>query len=141
MKFPYRKIPLTTKSAFFGSSLLKPIIPVTVKYRDSDIRYEALIDSGADFNIFHAEIGEAIGIDVPSGERIYFGGIQALAGAEGYFHDVTLVTGGHEVKTRVAFSSDIASWGYGVLGQRGFFDEFAVTFAYQKSIVELKARK
>lgn len=138
MKFPYRKVPLSTRSAFFGNALLKSIIPVTVQYEGHGIRYEALIDSGADFNIFHAEIGQAIGIDVKRGTRISFGGIQALDGAEGFFHDVTLVIGGHEVETRVAFSSDIASWGYGVLGQRGFFDAFHVTFDYQKSVIELK---
>lgn len=58
MKFPYRKLPLTERSAYFGFALLRPIIPVTVKHGERAVDYLALIDSGADFNIFHAEIAE-----------------------------------------------------------------------------------
>jgi len=138
VKFSYRKIPLSEPSSYFGSSFLRPIIPVTIKHGTKEIRYAALVDSGADFNIFHADIAEAIGIDVQSGEPINFGGIHAQSGAIGYFHEVGLEVGGHPYTTRVAFSWDIASHGHGVLGQRGFFEYFKVIFHYQKGEVELK---
>jgi hypothetical protein len=58
MKFKYYKVPLSEKSDFFGSSILKPIIPVEVAHAGKKVRYEALVDSGADFCIFNAEVGE-----------------------------------------------------------------------------------
>ncbi|MBI3572587.1 MAG: hypothetical protein HY092_00100 [Candidatus Kerfeldbacteria bacterium] len=141
MKFSYRKIPLTDRSAYFGSSFLRPIIPVTIQAGNKTIRYAALVDSGADFNIFHAEIGAGIGLDIPSGEPINFGGIHAKSGAQGYFHDVTLIVGGHVFPTRVAFSSGIAEYGHGVLGQKGFFEFFKVIFDHQSGSLEIKPKK
>ena len=140
MKFPYLKFPLTERSAYFGTSLLRPIIPVQIQFAHRDIDYLALVDSGADFNIFHAEIGQAIGIEIEQGEEIDFGGIQSRAGAKGFFHEVTLVIGGHAYETRVAFSWDIAEHGHGVFGQKGFFDVFKVTFDYAKKVIEMKPR-
>lgn len=34
----------------------RPIIPVTLKFNKIEFRYLALLDSGADFNIFHGDI-------------------------------------------------------------------------------------
>ena len=36
----------------------RPIIPILIKSETKFIIYRALIDSGADYCIFHAEIGE-----------------------------------------------------------------------------------
>lgn len=102
--------------------------------------YSALIDSGADFCIFDAEIGEYLGLAVPSGMEVKFGGIQERGGAVAYLHDVSLTIGGNLYKTRVGFSSDIAKHGYGILGQKGFFELFAVIFHYAKEEIELKTR-
>lgn len=61
MKFPYRKINL--KHPFAAKDfILRPIIPVSINYADKTLRYEALIDSGADFNIFPLEIAQKLGI-------------------------------------------------------------------------------
>ena len=38
------------------------------------------------------------------------------------------------------FSYDIASHGYGLLGQKGFFENFTVKFDYSKSDIELKPK-
>ena len=66
MRFPYRKINLENP---FNSKkfILRPIIPLSIKYQDKTLRFEALIDSGADFNIFPMEIAEKLGLD---GEEI-----------------------------------------------------------------------
>jgi hypothetical protein len=40
----------------------------------------------------------------------------------------------------VGFSSDIAKHGYGILGQKGFFNLFVVKFDYRKAEVEIKAK-
>ena len=38
----------------------RPIIPVTLKLNNVEFNYLALIDSGADFNIFHADIAKVL---------------------------------------------------------------------------------
>ncbi|HEX9722007.1 MAG TPA: hypothetical protein VGA53_01960 [Candidatus Paceibacterota bacterium] len=141
MKFSYFKFPLATPSDFFGHSILKPIIPIGLTVGGESFDYAALIDSGADFCIFEAGIGEALEVDVVSGRKIVFSGIQEAGGAQAYLHEVTIVVGGWEYKTTVGFSYDIGGDGYGILGQKGFFDMFAVKFDYLKEEIELKEKK
>ena len=140
MKFRYYKFPLKEQSEFLGSTLLKPIIPLELTAGSKEIRYAALIDSGADFCIFDGQIGELLGLDVCTGESLDFGGIQALAGASAFLHNVTIRVGGWTYKIRIGFSYDIAPHGYGILGQKGFFDIFTVMFDLTKEIIELKER-
>lgn len=141
MKFRYHKLFLPQRSEYFGSSVLKPIIPIAVMVGRNEIRYAALIDSGADFCIFEAEIGEYLGLDIKDGVPIEFGGVQERGGATAFLHDVYLNVGGFSYKNRVGFSYDIAKHGFGILGQKGFFDIFVVKFDLLKEEVELKERK
>lgn len=141
MKFPYFKFPLSEKSEFLGNSILKPVIPLKISYNKKSINYLALIDSGADFCIFDAEIGENLGIDIKSGEKIEFGGIQGKTGTEAFLHEVIINIGGWDYSTKVSFSYGIAPYGFGVLGQKGFFDIFIAKFDLQKEEIELKERK
>lgn len=140
MKFRYSKFQLTEPSDFFGRHILKPVIPVRLLYNNNSIDYSALIDSGADFCIFDAEIGEYLGIEIRSGAREFFGGIQEKAAAEVFLHQVSLNIGGWDYKTVVGFSYDIAKHGFGILGEKGFFDIFIVKFDYSKGEIELKGR-
>ena len=141
MKFLYKKFPLSERNSYFGSSLLKPIINVKIKFETRELRYDVLIDSGADFCIFDAEIGEYLGIDIQSGIKVGFGGIQESKRAVAYLHNVILIIGGYEYKTTVGFSYDIARNGYGILGQKGFFELFTVIFGYLKEEIELREKK
>ena len=140
MKFKYRKFNLSPSSDFFGKQILKPIIPIKILKANIVLQYVALIDSGADFCIFDAGLGEYLGLNIKSGTEVQFGGIQSLGGAKAYIHRVTLEIGGHEFKTDIGFSYDISKNGYGILGQKGFFDLFAVKFDLQKEDIELKER-
>ena len=141
MKFHYLKFPLKERSGLFGHAILKPIIPIELLYEDKRLRYAALIDSGADFCIFDAEIGEQLGINIQSGTKEIFGGIQEKGGATAFLHKITINIGGWDHPVTVGFSSDIAKHGFGILGQRGFFDVFVVKFDFLKEEIELKERK
>ncbi len=140
MKFSYLKFPLPQKSDFFGSSVLKPVIPVRIACGDNSLQYSALIDSGADFSIFHSEIGEALGMNITDGLKVSFGGVQKEIMAGAYLHAVTLVIGGRKFNTMVAFSNDISKKSYGIVGQKGLFDLFSVKFDYLKEEIELKQK-
>lgn len=142
MKFPYRKflLPQYSKSKYFGHSLLKPIIPIEICFKDKKVQYLALIDSGADFCIFHGEIGTYLGLDVKKGIPMVFSGIQGNSGSKAYLHEVKLTIGGKEYQTIVGFSFDISPRGFGVLGQKGFFDIFTVKFDLIGEEIELKEK-
>ena len=94
MKFDYFKIDLPQRSEFFGHSILRPIIPICISASKKKIDYAALIDSGADFCIFDAELAEYLGIDVRSGRKELFGGVQNSSPSEGYLHEVTVSRNG-----------------------------------------------
>lgn len=94
MKFSYLKFPLPKKSEYLGNVILKPIIPVKISKGNNIVSYAALIDSGADICIFHAEVGKYLGLDIESGKREEFGGVQERGGAQAFLHKVTLNVGG-----------------------------------------------
>lgn len=140
MKFRYHKFNLSPSSDFFGKQILKPIIPIKILKADVTLQYAALIDSGADFCIFDAGLGEYLGLNIKSGTEVQFGGIQSLGGAKAYIHKVTLEIGGHEFITEIGFSYGISKNGYGILGQKGFFNKFIVKFDLIKEEIEIKER-
>ncbi len=135
MKFTYKKFTLAG-----GIEILKPIIPIGLLFNKKFIRYEALIDSGADFNIFNAEIGELLDIDICSGKRIKFAGIAGKP-FEVYLHNLTLEIGGWRHRIEAGFSYEISPYGFGILGQKGFFNLFRVKFIFSKGIIEITPEK
>lgn len=141
MKFKYLKLALTEPSPFFGPVLLKPIIPIELVYEGRRFRYGALIDSGADFCMLDAAVGEHLGMDIRAGERFEFGGVEESFGSEAFFHTVRIDVGGSEFPVKVGFSYDIANHGFGILGQKGFFDRFVVSFDLSQEEIKLKTRK
>lgn len=140
MKFKYRRFNLSSSSDFFGKFILKPIIPIKISRADIIVQYAALIDSGADFCIFDAGIGEYLGLNVKSGTEVGFGGIQSVGSAKAYLHQVNLEIGGIQFKTDIGFSYDISDRGYGIFGQKGFFNKFIVKFDLIKEEIEIKER-
>lgn len=141
MKFDYFKFLLPQRSDFFGHAVLKPVIPIRVGTNSRSMQYDALVDSGADFSIFHAEVGDALGLNIKDGYEIKYGGVQEGSPATAYVHKIILTVGGWKYETMAGFSDSIAERSYGILGQKGFFDIFTVKFDLIKEEVELKERK
>lgn len=139
-KYDYRKFPAEPSKAFPRRfSAIRPVIPIRLIRGEKEVRYLAIIDSGADLCIFHAEIGELIGIAVESGKLLQFSGIsgQQLAA---YFHNIKVEVGGYEFDCYAGFSRDLGNLPYGLLGQLGFFNLFDVLFDYNKERIELKLK-
>ena len=134
MKFGYKKIIIDE------NEILRPVIPVEIIYKGLQVRYEVLVDSGADGNIFDAEIGRILNIDIEKGERRRVAGITGIP-EDYYVHPVTIKVGGWEYKTQAGFLPNIARLGYGVVGQKGFFDIFIVKFDLLKTSIELRERR
>ncbi len=143
MKFSYSKFPSQPNPAFPERKYVKrPVIAIEVGHKDKSFKYLALIDSGADFCIFHAQIGEALGIDVKNGKRLEYYGIVGVK-EEAFFHDITIVVGGYKKKCYCGFSYnfDKTKMPYGILGQNGFFNLFKIFMDYEKEEIELKPKE
>lgn len=89
-------------------------------------RVEAIVDSGSPWCLFHAQIGESIGVKTTNGQQGSLGGVLAGASSDVYFHRLKLVFMGNIVETTVGFSDNLSV--AAILGRRGFFDNCTITF-------------
>lgn len=131
MKFSYKN---------YGQDVLRPVIPIEIGYKEKSVSYEVLVDSGADLCIFDAQIGDILDIDIFKGEKREVSGITGV-GEFYYLHQVKIKVGGWDYSVKVGFLFNMAQMGYGVVGQKGFFDIFVVKFDLLKGEIELKERK
>src|SRR3990167_3272093 len=139
MDFKYRKFPVDHNNCPFPNkkSSLRPVIQVDFETSSGKFGYLVLIDSGADYCIFHATVGEQLGLDITSGKPLTFFGTSGEP-QKAYFHEITFKIGGHPHTCEVGFSYDMEKLAYGLLGQDGFFNKWVVKFEYQKENVELR---
>ena len=130
MKFRYKR---------YGG-VARPVITVRLKWRGKTIRYEVLIDSGADECMFDAGMADVLGIDLEQGEMRKATGVWGQTVVY-FLHPVDVEISGRTYTIDAGFiSRPGAPFEYGAVGQKGFFDKFIVTFDYLKQEIELKAR-
>lgn len=133
MKFTYRKINL--KDPFSQKKyILRPIIPISLQFKNKSIYYEALIDTGADFCIFPIELADTLGIKLNPDKIIYFSGIDEQP-VKGIIARVLLKIGEIKISTKIVFAE---SGSTRILGQRGFFDHFDIKLSYRKKTIEIE---
>ena len=131
MKFRYKK---------FGP-VIRPVIPIELRSLHRSIRYEVLVDSGADICIFDAEIGELIGLDIKRGKERTVTGVAGQS-ASYFLHNVEIEVGGHAYEIEAGFLPNVAGDNnYGIVGQQGFFDIFTVKFDFAKEEIEMKEHR
>ena len=127
MRFPYKR---------FANGILRPIIRINLEYGGIILPHEALLDSGADMCIFHASIGRILGLNIENGKSARVAGVTGTIETF-YIHKVILRLGAQGFETDVGFLPRMSDDGIGILGQIGFFDQFAVKFDYRNQEVEL----
>lgn len=139
MNFKYRKYPLDPQKNpnFKKKSSSRPVIQIDFETKNGGFGYFVLLDSGADYCVFHAEIGEKLGLDVLKGDELTFFGTSGQP-QKAYFHNIEFQIGGNTHKAYTGFSYDMKSLAYGILGQDGFFDKWIVKFEYSKENIEIK---
>lgn len=101
------------------------------------VRYEVLIDSGADFNILPMGLVDILNIDRTNLKEIYFSGIDGEV-INGVVANIRIFLGNFDFITHVVFAE--ISKSIGVLGQYGFFDKFIVKFDLQGEEIEIESR-
>jgi len=129
MKFSYKNY----------NSVFRPVIPIKLKNAEQEIGYEVLVDSGADFCVFDAEMGEVIGIDVKKGKPNEVFGVGGKVSIY-YLHKVKIEVGGLDYEIEAGFMPNVSGhvMRYGLVGQKGFFENFVVKFDFKKKEIELK---
>lgn len=134
IKFPYKLIPGTR------GVTPRPVIPIQIGLIEESARgYVALIDSGADICMFSSSVAEEIGIaNISTGVKNNVRGVVAGSNAEYYMHRVVIKVGGWPYTIDVGFMSGLQQVGYGILGQKGFFENFIVKLNLRKLEIELK---
>ena len=132
MKFKYRKIDLT--SPFSKQFISRPIIPISLEYKGTKVRYEVLIDSGADFTILPIGLMSVLNIDMKNCREINFSGVGGEI-IKGVITKIALGIGEHNYLTNVVFAE--ISGAIGILGQLGFFNFFKVSFDLKRKEIEI----
>jgi hypothetical protein len=101
----------------------------------------ALVDSGADDCVFPASYAARVGLDIAQGKKYPFAGVGSQQVA--YFFDIEIALPGTPIKyaVPVGFTSalDRSPFGYGLLGQNGFFDRFKISFDRAHGVFTLDA--
>lgn len=139
MKFPYQERPRKSSAAFPDvTSRLVSVIPVTLSFNDQSFTLDALVDSGADSCIFPGMLGVRLGIGVHNCPKQSITGLGAKV-IEAHFHQVKLKVGNVECDVYAGFTFDTIGIS-GLLGQRGFFDNFRVTFDRVENCVIVNRR-
>lgn len=128
---------MTFRYKRYGPRTVRPVIPIDILHGGRSITYEVLVDSGADECIFDAQIGELLGLNVQAGRKRSISGITGAEEAA-YVHPVTIRVAQKEFAIEAGFLPVIGRFGYGVVGQQGFFDLFVVKFDLLKEEIELK---
>lgn len=136
-KFDYLKFPLTNRKNEIIGEFSRPIIPIRISYKHKFLNYpiSALIDSGADNNLFPSFFGQKIGLDIKKGEERIITGIGNLA-IKAYRHKIKIFVDSYSFETYVDFCDQQQ---LPLLGRSDFFKFFKeVIFNENKTIVKLK---
>lgn len=117
------------------SEVYYPVVPVRISYGHKLSRsFYALVDSGADKNLFPASLGELVSINIKKGVKVTIEGIKQVH-VEAYTHKLKLFLGNQSFDTTADFSYEHE---VPLLGRKGFFNLFAqVTFKENKKVLEV----
>lgn len=111
-----------------------PIVDVTLAVPARSLTVKALVDSGATFSVFRAEILDYLGIPLRRGIPIYLEGIGGRI--LGYRHTIPASVGTRRFPLKVVFSQELTV-SFNLLGRNNFFQVFLIAFHEPKREVRL----
>lgn len=114
-----------------------PIVEVKLKGPKNEIIVKALIDSGASFSVFRAEVAQELGLQIEKVKPVYLTGIGGRI--LGYLHTIPITLGSITFSCKIIFSSEF-NVSFNLLGRDNFFAPFIISFYEQKRKVAVKSR-
>lgn len=119
-----------------GNPFHRPYLIVRLQNGNRHRDVIALVDSGADVCLFHSDIGRMLGIEIERAPELAFQGVSGVREVA-YIHRVDLVVRGlSSITLDVGFTNSMAV-GTGLLGQRGFFEQFRIGFQLERRSFEV----
>lgn len=115
-----------------------PLVPLRVRGQRETLDVLALVDSGAEHNVFGLDVAKRLRISVEDGVPVTIVGIGG-APTPGRLVRVKLRLGRHQWAAPAIFSA--AANGHTILGQAGFFAFFTVTFRYREREMEIRRNR
>lgn len=124
MRFLYTKIPSYDSRE---SRVSRPIVPIVLYGPLGSFAVDALLDSGADRSLFHADIARAIGFDLARAPTELYAGIEGTR-LEAYIQPVRLEIIGIKKVVRITAGFIDSPGVSAILGEDGFFDAYHISF-------------
>lgn len=132
IKLYYEVFPVLNSSGKKIGEVARPIIYLLLNYKHGKLLgpMGAIIDSGADYNLFPAVVAEILGINLKKGIEKVNEGIGGKR-VKTYRHSgIKMFVEGYSFDTSIDFGKEIS---VPLLGQQGFFDKFrTITFNRQR---------
>jgi predicted aspartyl protease len=124
MRLPYLK---------FRGRLL-PIVSIWMKGLQEGVEFKALVDSGAAYSVFQAEMAEILDLRLEQGKENY------VCVGDGsmikvYLHRIPVKLAGQEFEALIGFSRRLGI-GFNIIGRLDIFDSFKICFDESEAIVE-----
>ena len=123
MKFPY----------IMFRDKLAPIVPIELKGKER-INFNAYVDSGAGYSIFHSRITGLLGLKLEDGKKVYVtvgDGSQIIV----YIHKINVRLAEKIFDASIGFSRHLGI-GFNVIGRLDVFDRFKICFDEKEKFVE-----
>jgi hypothetical protein len=114
----------------------RPHIPLVLEYGNRQERSLPLLDTGADFSIFHRSVSDSLGLDPAQGT------LRQFNNADGSIFEVcefrlSVEIAGARFPARICFADQSALAEFPLLGRLDIFEKFRVTVCEQDQYVEL----
>ena len=124
MKFPYIK---------YNDRNL-PIIPIEIRGKEDWVVFDAYVDSGAGYSIFHTDVASILGIDIEDGIESYVV-VGDGSKIKVFIHNLEIRMADKEFSAVIGFSHRLGI-GFNVIGQENIFDNFRICFDRKSKVVE-----
>ncbi|MBI3335806.1 MAG: retropepsin-like domain-containing protein [Candidatus Portnoybacteria bacterium] len=113
-----------------------PVIDVTIRGPKRTRSFRALIDSGASFSVFRADVANFLGVPIRQGKELYLAGIGGRI--LGYLHELEISIDGRKFfRCKIVFSQEFAV-SFNLLGRDNFFEPFVISFLERKKKIVLR---
>lgn len=125
MIFPYMKLR--------GKDL--PIIPIMLEGSRDWISYDAFLDSGAGYSVFHHEVAENLGLQTNVMKKINVtvgDGSMIVV----YTHPVKVEIGDFQIMAEIGFSKQLGI-GFNIIGRKDIFDKFRICFEEKSNVIDI----
>lgn len=111
-----------------------PIVDITLVNGDMAVRTTALVDSGATISVFASELSQLLKINLSAGQKVPLSGVGGKV--DGYQHKLLLQFAGKNLSLPVIFAENLQT-SVNLLGRKGFFENFIVSFNESKQYLSL----